>query len=221
MIRAVSFDPSRRLDLHLRINRIGNVTFSFLQNDLPFSLIYEEFEFFIKRYAGDRQKVISLEIGTGLSVDDNDLVASVTADQSNISEGEYYWELLKLNSDQTWLSGKAWFHNGPFDNSFTTPSFTIVENGDIIQVTITPSASSASGQSNWRGAYDLAANTPNYPSSGGTGVSGVPGEGNTWYVSTSGDLDVTGLGVVTLNVGAILIYLGGTVSSPASWRVIQ
>lgn len=72
---------------------------------------------------------------------------------------------------------------------------------------------------NWRGAYDLSVNA--YPSSGGTGASGVPAPGNEWYVSVPGDVDVTGLGVITLYYGALLKYLGGTVSSASSWKVTQ
>lgn len=93
-----------------------------------------------------------------------------------------------------------------------------VQGGQNVKFTV---SQLGGGEMNWRGAYDLAAESPDYPSSGGTGAAGVPAAGNQWYVSTSGDLDVTGLGVITLNVGAILIYLGGTVSSPASWKVIQ
>lgn len=118
MIRSASFDPSRRLDFNFRINRIGEKTLTFFgSDDLPFSLIYEDFEFFIKRYPGDKQSTISLGLGTGLSIDDNQLIITVTAIQSSITEGEYYYELYKPDDGQTWLSGKAFFHNGPFDAS--------------------------------------------------------------------------------------------------------
>jgi hypothetical protein len=71
----------------------------------------------------------------------------------------------------------------------------------------------------WRGAYDLSVNA--YPSSGGTGASGVPAAGDTWYVSVAGDVDVTGLGTITLNPDAILIYKGGDATLAASWIVKQ
>lgn len=73
---------------------------------------------------------------------------------------------------------------------------------------------------NWRGAYDLSA-TNNYPTSGGTGAAGVPSPGNEWYVSVSGTLNVTGLGVIPIEYGALLKYLGGAVGSPSSWKVTQ
>lgn len=75
------------------------------------------------------------------------------------------------------------------------------------------------GGINFRGAYDLSVNA--YPSSGGTGTGGVPAPGNMWYVSVPGSVDVFGLGVITLERGATLLYIGGTVTSPNSWVVKQ
>ena len=71
----------------------------------------------------------------------------------------------------------------------------------------------------FRGSYDLSLEA--YPSAGGTGSGGVPAIGDTWYGINSGDFDVEDLGVITLNRGALLIYIGGTVSDPASWVVKQ
>lgn len=73
---------------------------------------------------------------------------------------------------------------------------------------------------NFRGAYDLSA-TNNYPTSGGTGLAGIPSPGNEWYVSVAGTLDVTGLGVIPIEYGALLKYLGGAVGTPSSWKVTQ
>jgi hypothetical protein len=75
------------------------------------------------------------------------------------------------------------------------------------------------GSGNWRGAYDLSGNA--YPSAGGTGVSGIPAPGNEWYVSVPGTLDIYGIGVAPVEYGALLKYLGGTVSSASSWKVTQ
>lgn len=78
----------------------------------------------------------------------------------------------------------------------------------------------SAGVNHWRGAYDLSVNE--YPSSGGTGDGGVPGAGDEWYVSVSGQVEVTGLpGTVTLNVNALLKYKGGDPTLAASWIVKQ
>jgi len=71
----------------------------------------------------------------------------------------------------------------------------------------------------FRGSYDLS--TAAYPSSGGTGTAGVPMIGNWWYGINSGAFNVEDLGTITLYRGAMLIYIGGTVSNPASWIVKQ
>jgi hypothetical protein len=70
---------------------------------------------------------------------------------------------------------------------------------------------------NWRGNFDLSGDA--YPSSGGTGAAGIPKAGNQWYISVAGEVDVTGLGVVTVPVGTVITYVGGTVTLAASWNV--
>jgi hypothetical protein len=116
MSKSASFDPSRRLDIYLRIDRVNSRVLAFFQDDgSEFSLIYEDFEVFISRYAGDRVKMVNLTIGSGLTISDNKLYISLTEDQSNVNEGEYYWELYRPDTGQTWLNGYALFHNGEFD----------------------------------------------------------------------------------------------------------
>lgn len=88
------------------------------------------------------------------------------------------------------------------------------QGGDAVKTTFNAVASLM-----FRGAYDLTAAA--YPSSGGTGVLGVPSIGNWWYGINSGDFTVEDLGIITLYRGAMLIYIGGTVTNPASWIVKQ
>lgn len=72
----------------------------------------------------------------------------------------------------------------------------------------------------FRGAYDASVDA--YPSSGGTGTAGAIQAGNEWYVSVAGDLDVNGLGVITINYGAIIKALTDAPGTdPTKWRVIQ
>ncbi len=75
------------------------------------------------------------------------------------------------------------------------------------------------GVNHYRGVYDLS--TEAYPSSGGTGTGGIPAAGDYWIGGNSGDFDVEDIGTVTLFRGAMLIYIGGTVSDPNSWVVKQ
>lgn len=72
----------------------------------------------------------------------------------------------------------------------------------------------------FRGAFDASVNA--YPSSGGTGPSGVIQAGNFWYVSVSGDLTLPGLGVVTLYPGAIIkALIDGPGTNENNWKVMQ
>lgn len=90
-----------------------------------------------------------------------------------------------------------------------------VQGGSSVSLTVEQVAGAS-----FRGAYDLSA-TNDYPTSGGTGAAGVPSPGNEWYVSVAGTLDVTGLGVIPIEYGALLKYLGGAVGTPSSWKVTQ
>lgn len=116
MSRSVSLDPARRIDLHFRCNRNGDLTLPIYDSDgVAFSLVYEDFQFFIKRYPADRVNTIDLTVGAGITLDGNEILIDITAAQSNIAEGAYYYELLNVDDNETWLCGNATFHNGPFD----------------------------------------------------------------------------------------------------------
>lgn len=116
MSRSVSLDPSRRLDLHFRCNRNGDLTFPVYDSTgVPFSLVYEDFQFIVKSYAGDRANQISLTVGSGITLVGNEIRIDVTATQTNLPPAEYYWELLQVDENETWLSGLAIFHHGAFD----------------------------------------------------------------------------------------------------------
>lgn len=105
----------------------------------------------------------------------------------------------------------------------TSPSGTelieVVQNGTNVSLTVSQ-VSGAGGVEHFRGDYDASGNA--YPSSGGTGPSGVPSAGDEWFVYVPGDLDVDGLGVITVNSGALLKSRVTTPGqTPSNWRVIQ
>lgn len=151
MSKAASFDPSRRLDIYLRINRVNSRTFTFSYSDgSPYSLIYEDLSFIIKTNPGERLDVISLSFGAGMVVTDNQVQVAITSAQSLISEGEYYWELYNVDTQQTWINGKAFFHNGEFDGVTETTSAITIGNDDNIQITLfQPLANTVLGGGTW------------------------------------------------------------------------
>lgn len=141
VIKSATFDPSRRLDLYFRINRAGSKRFVFVDSDgADYDISGIDFELFISDYPGARVKRLSLTIGDGLVLlpyESNLFDAEVTADETIANEGEYYWELYLRNEEKTWLSGKAFFHNGEFDGvNSDTETFTISTTGETIQITV-------------------------------------------------------------------------------------
>lgn len=72
----------------------------------------------------------------------------------------------------------------------------------------------------WRGAYDLSL-TNDYPVNGaGSADDGSLVSGDEFYVSEAGTLNVGG-SVIDIYPNAILKYLTGDPTLPASWKVIQ
>lgn len=75
-------------------------------------------EFFIKRYKGDRENLISLTLSAGISFPvytTNTLAVSMTNTQCQVEEGEFYFELLNLTEMKTRVSGKFFFTYDPHE----------------------------------------------------------------------------------------------------------
>jgi len=140
-----TFDPAKRLDLYFRINRNGSKAFIFYNASgtaYPITDIVLAMD--IKMYAGGKSF-----ISIPLSIENNVATASITSDISNVNEGEYFWELIRVDTGKTWLNGKAYFHNGLFDGvNDTSSGITITDSGDTIQITITESGASSSSTTN-------------------------------------------------------------------------
>lgn len=146
-MKKATTDPSKRLDLYLRINRNGIITFTFLDSvGLAYDVSGLDFELFVKQNPGTRKDVISLLTsysGFGLTFPtSNILLATFTDSITEINEGEYYWELLVLDTNKTWLSGKAFFYNGEFDGVDSSTSITVNDGGDTIEISIHESGTS-------------------------------------------------------------------------------
>jgi len=139
MSKKATFDPAKELTLYFRVNRAGSITFTFVYSDgTAYSFIYDELELNIYRNQGDKKKLISLTHVSGIVLNGNEVTASITKALSNITEGEYYWELYRTDLEKTWLTGDAIFHNGKFDGvTSASESITVNEDGDDITITVT------------------------------------------------------------------------------------
>jgi hypothetical protein len=147
MIPSATIDPSRRLDLYLRVKRAGTKKFIFVDDDgAAINVSSYSFALYVKEYAGDISNTISLSVGSGLTVGgagNNELTASFSAANTNIKEGKYYWELVKGSTSKTYLNGEVIAHNGLFDGVINDEdTITITDGADTVTIEFTESTSS-------------------------------------------------------------------------------
>lgn len=185
-MKKATTDPSKRLDIYLRIARNGSITFTFLDSSgAAYNISDIDFELFIKQNAGSRKDVISLltsYAGFGLTFPTaNQITATFTDTITEINEGEYYWELLVLDTNKTWLNGRAFFHNGEFDGVDQSDSIVIDNDGTDVTITINELVS-PSGK--YVGDFDPSLGIP----TSGSGNNGAILKGDFWKASGSGTI---------------------------------
>ena len=117
----IPFFKARYYPVKFFINTYQTETFSFTENGSAMDVTPYTWELFIKRYPGDRDtlKVISLTLGYGLSFPHyttDQITAIFTAAQTNILEGEYYYELRRTDLLIPYLNGPANFYIGNVDS---------------------------------------------------------------------------------------------------------
>lgn len=152
MTPATTIDPSRRLDFPFRLRRAGSKKFIFLdENGTAIDISGYGFVLNIKEYPGARTNVISLTVGSGLTVGgagNNELTASLTVANTSVQEQEYYWELYKGSTSKTYLNGLAPAHNGVFDGvSNDQDTLTITDGSSEVTINISDSVSGGGGGS--------------------------------------------------------------------------
>lgn len=138
MTRAITLDPAREITLYLRQRRTGSKVFTFVDSTgAAVNVSAYEFELNIKEYAGSISNVISLTVGSGLTIGgagSNQVTATVSVSNTNIKEGKYYWELYKGLTDRTYLCGECVIHNGKFDGVTETDTIIIDDAGSEVTV---------------------------------------------------------------------------------------
>lgn len=113
-------------------------------------------------------------------------------------------------------------NNGDYVLEYNRSSTNLQDNANWLKVADidTTWGGGSPGVDHWRGPYDASSNL--YPATGGSGGGGAINAGDSWNVTVPGDLDVFGLGVITVYEGTILTALTNAPGqTPASWRVIQ
>lgn len=137
-MKKASLDPSRRLDIYLRVGRVNSRTFTFTTSDgQPFPVVDEDLILIVKQNPGSIPNIVSLSYTHGLTVNDNQINVEFTVEQSSFFQtGEYYWELVNNGTSQTWINGKAIFHNGEFDGVGDESADIIIGLNDPVNVVV-------------------------------------------------------------------------------------
>lgn len=137
MITTASLNNERRLDIRARIRREGEISFVFTNEEgQDLYLVYDEFRFFVQKNPGSREFQIDYDTDdtTKVYIENlNEVWVTLSETDTNIEEGQYYWELLMNN--KTLLNGYATFYNGVFDGVLSPEQIELLE-GDI-NITIT------------------------------------------------------------------------------------
>ncbi len=97
------------------------------------------FEFILRDNKGSRVKIISLTLGSGLSFPvylTDQLQATFSAVNSNIREGEYFWELRRTDLNVPIANGSAFFSFDAPDGNIETTSLEFTYASQIIQLDV-------------------------------------------------------------------------------------
>lgn len=108
---------SAQLKLTLQIGSARVLYFDFRNYDATTDTYTNEdittktFSFFLKRYKGDRTKIFNLTNGYGITVptySTNEIRVDISASNTNIEEGQYYWELRRVDLNVPKVSGPCY-----------------------------------------------------------------------------------------------------------------
>lgn len=175
-----SFHSSGRLDVEMLINRFRLQRFVFLADSLPFSVTAFTWQLNIKANEGSYSPLITLSTGgNGLSFpiyETNVIEARFQAavvNKPTIDEGQFYWELVRTDTNEIWVSGHICFKYGLLDSS-----------GEDQDVTVNLST----------GSVIVNLESIVYVNGGGSGGSGNPQYIGNWTTLESGAFPTVGSG---------------------------
>jgi len=109
------WDKAQLVTIQLRKNRRASGGFIFRdKNGDPIDMIAEysaKFEFFLRESKSAKKDVLRLsteEVGELEWEDSNSkLIVPLTPELTQLKESTYYYELLNIEEDQTWINGDA------------------------------------------------------------------------------------------------------------------
>lgn len=110
----VTFGGEGTLKIYKRVNceETLKLTFKDSAGD-PYIYPSNLFEFILKKNYGDKKNVFVLDSSSGVTLVSNELSIQVSASDSNLNEGEYYYQLAY--DGQVILNGACVLYNGVVD----------------------------------------------------------------------------------------------------------
>lgn len=140
-------------------------------------------EFIVRRFKGDRVKTISLTVLNGGITypvyETNQIETNFTTTDTNISEGEYVWELRRTDENLPILNGLCFFSfNAPQGNAFFSTSNQVTMNGQSITVLVENAGSSTVAE-HFRGDF-VQSIAEAIPTTDGSGSGGAIVFGDYW-----------------------------------------
>ncbi len=124
----VAFHSAGEFDIDMFVNRFRVQRFVFLADSVAFNITGFTWQFVVKTNPGDLRNIISLTLGHGLSFpiyEENVIEARFESTTTNIQEGEYFWYLIRTDTNEPLLNGKAKFGFGPFNSDGSSQEATI------------------------------------------------------------------------------------------------
>lgn len=139
-MKKAAFHSAGRLDIDMLLNRFRRQRFVFTAGGLSFDITGFTWNLNIKTNVGAVPNKLSLTLGNGLAFspyDENILEATFQGYQmtpSLIGEGKRYWELVKTDTNEIWISGEAEFKYGLLDSGGLDQDVTVNISDQTISV---------------------------------------------------------------------------------------
>ena len=123
-----SFHTAAWKDIELFIGKFRVQRFVFSAASIDFDVSSFTWQLLIKKNPGARTNIISLTLNNGLSFpiyETNVIEARFQSATTRIEEGQYYWQLVKTDTDEPWVNGWAKFSFGPLGSQGSEQELTI------------------------------------------------------------------------------------------------
>jgi len=110
----VTFGGEGTLKIYKRVNSEETLKLTFKDsNGDPYIYPSNLFQFILKKNYGDKKNIFVLDSSSGVTLVSNELSIQIDAADSNLNEGEYYYQLTY--DDKVILNGACVLYNGVVD----------------------------------------------------------------------------------------------------------